>query len=167
LFRRYGRAPRSVRDRQNRKIGAALFEDDLMAFYSNRPRPLREGVPVLFPRGTIWNFFQKGQRLSCERSFSGKTVRRQERLFQRPHGGAARLGPGNVLTYGSSDLSEDDAARSGALDRGIGLYREEGWGAHCLNPSWLLAPPVLRRGHVLRTGGLASGAPSKKRCRPR
>jgi hypothetical protein len=144
-----------------------FFEDDLMAFYLESDLALvREGVPVLFPRGDDLELFPKGAATFLpERSFlREKQFAVWNAFFNGRMEERHALARGSVLTYRVSDLSEDDAARLRArLDRGIGLYREEGWGRLCLNPSWLLAPPVLRRGHVAYAPAASpAAAPSKK-----
>lgn len=129
-----------------------FFEDGLMAFYLESDLALvREGTPVLFPQGDDLELFPKGAATFLpERSFlREKQFAVWNAFYNCRMEERHALARGSVLTYRVSGLSEDDAARLRTrLDRGIGLYREEGWGRLCLNPSWLLAPPVLRRGNV-------------------
>jgi hypothetical protein len=103
---------------------------------------LRDGMPVLLPRGKDFGLPQ-GSELLPEGTFL--RTRRYvpwNRFFNCRMAERQVLVKGSVLTFRLPGPL-DPAALRASLAAGVGMYREEGLGQVEVNPSWVVSPPVL------------------------
>ena len=117
---------------------------------------IRDGVPVLLPRGE--DFGVQGSTLCLERSFlRSRRYAPWNAFFNGRMAERQVLTKGSVLCFTTKD-PVDPVALQKALERGVGCHRQEGLGQIWVNPSWVLSPPPLRKG---RERSPAGGTPKE------
>lgn len=105
---------------------------------------VRDGIPVLRPLAVDFGL-PEDARFIIERSFV-RTRRYSpwNSFFNCRMTERQVLSKGSVITFQLSEGSSFEPAElQRRLDRGVGLYRNEGLGQVLVNPGWLLSPPKL------------------------
>ena len=103
---------------------------------------LRDGMPVLLPRGEDFGLPEDSRLLPEETFLRTRRYVPWNRFFNCRMAERQVLLKGSVLTFQVPDPL-DPVALQAALAAGVGMHREEGLGQVEVNPSWVLSPPLL------------------------